>query len=284
MSENTFGSGASSDALDPFRQAYDLFIAKYDGAGQSSGYSTGFTDLDQRLGGLQKGELILVTGEPSSGKTTFASNIVCHVAITGNIPVVFYTFEMRAFKLAWRMLLATGRIHSSAINAGKPLDDDWSRLTMAIRLLCSDRNMQIVDSIQTIAAVIASVRSCSKGRNPRLVVIDYLQLAAEFAETKDDSYTAEKIFAQLKILAVEQDIQIILIADKSSLFPGEAPYVDLHLNLKLENSKGNCDEVCVTRVEILKSRNTGTGFCELLFLKPYFRFADLDSGSIQGVG
>jgi len=249
MNRNSTESNMESDALDPFRQAYNSFIAKYDSSCLLSGFATGFADLDQQLGGLQKGELILVTGEPSSGKTTFASNIACHVAIANGVPVAFYTFEMKAPKLAWRMLLATGRIHSGAISAGKPLDDDWSRLTMAIRLLCSDRNMQIVDSMQTIAAVIASVRSGSIGRKPEMVVIDYLQLAVEFAESTDFLCAIEKMLVQLKIAAVELNILIILVANKSNLFATGVPHVDVHLNLAIPSSlNSNSNEVRITKI------------------------------------
>lgn len=282
MSANTSESNKADDASDPFRQAYNSFVAKYDSPCLISGFATGFADLDQQLGGLQKGELILVTGEPSSGKTTFASNIACHVAIASGVPVAFYTFEMKASKLAWRMLLATGRIHSVAINSGKPLDDDWSRLTMAIRLLCSNKNMQIVDSMQEMATVITSVQSNNEGRKPGMVVIDYLQLAVEFAETKDDLRMAEKIFAQLKILAMERDIPIILVADKSSMFSVPVPHVDVHLNLINPDAKTVISrELGVTRIEILKARNLGVGVCELIFLRPYFRFDNLASKNIE---
>jgi replicative DNA helicase len=273
---------APIDALDPFRQAYNAFTAHYDNKGLLSGYATGFIDLDQRLGGLQKGDLILITGEPSIGKTTFASNIACHVAISNNLPVQFFTLETKAFKLAWRMLIATGRIHSAAINSGKPLDDDWSRLTMAIRLLCANKKVQIIDSLQSIAEITAYVRSDDKSNGIGMVVIDCLQLAIELAEAADYLTMVEKLLAQLKILAMELDIPIVLIANTLSIFAANIPHVDVHLDLsKTDKSTDNYVEICATKVGILKTRNSKAGDSQLLFLKNYFRFDNLANNNIQ---
>lgn len=280
MNENGSKSNVPDNALDPFRQAYESFVARYDSAGLLGGYPTGFNDLDRQLDGLQKGELVLITGEPSMGKTTFASNIACHVAITSNIPVEYFTFETKAFKLAWRMLIATGRMHSASVNAGKPLDDDWSRLTMAIRLLSSHKKVQIVDSIQKITEIIVYARSNSKNREQGLIVIDYLQLAADVAEAKDFSDVVEKIFAQLKILAIELNIPVIIVANNSIEFTKVVPHVDAHLNLSnFDNSIDKSDDLCVKNIEILKARNAKTEISRLLFLKNYIRFDNLVNGN-----
>lgn len=282
MSAHKSESNTPINSLDPFRQAYNAFIACYDNKDVLSGYATGFIDLDQRLGGLQKGDLILITGEPSIGKTTFASNIACHVAISNNLPVQFFTLETKAFKLAWRMLIATGRIHSTAINSGKPLDDDWSRLTMAIRLLCAHKNVQIIDSLQSINEIITSVRSGNKSNEIGMIVIDYLQLAIELAEATDFIYMVEKLLAQLKILAIELNIPIILIANTSHLFATKVPHVDVHFDLsKIDSSTYNLVEICATNVEIFKARNADTSGTQLLFLKNYFRFDNLANNNIQ---
>lgn len=282
MSAHKSESNTPINSLDPFRQAYNAFIACYDNKDVLSGYATGFIDLDQRLGGLQKGELILITGEPAIGKTTFVSNIACHVAISNSLQVQYFTFETKAFKLAWRMLIATGRIHSAAISAGKPLDDDWSRLTMAIRLLCAHKNVQIIDSLQSIAEIITYVRTDDKSNEIGMIVIDYLQLAIELAGATDSIYMVEKLLAQLKVLAMELNVPIILIANTSSYFAANVPHVDVHFDLsEIETSADNIVGISATKVAILKARNAETGHSQLLFLKNYFRFDNLADNNIQ---
>ncbi len=100
-----------------------------------TGLSTGFSDLDGLTAGLQPGDLIIVAGRPSMGKTSFAMNIVEHAVISGDKPVIAFSLEMPGDSLVMRMLSSLGRIDQTKIRNGQLDDDDWPRLTSAVSLL-----------------------------------------------------------------------------------------------------------------------------------------------------
>ncbi|NBT79775.1 MAG: replicative DNA helicase, partial [Betaproteobacteria bacterium] len=106
----------------------------YDAGGGSdvTGVPTGYVDLDRMTSGLQGGDLIIVAGRPSMGKTAFSLNLGEHVALEAGLPVAVFSMEMGASQLATRMLCSIGRIDSNRLRTGRLNDDDWSRLTGAI--------------------------------------------------------------------------------------------------------------------------------------------------------
>jgi len=151
-----------------------------------TGLSTGFNDFDEMTSGLQKGDLIIIAGRPSMGKTILGMNIAEHAAIKGNKPILVFSMEMSAEQLAMRMMSSLGRIDQHKVRTGKLSDDDWPRITSAVSML-SDANMYIDD---TPALSPSEVRSRSR-RIARehgelgLIVIDYLQLM-QLSSTKEN--------------------------------------------------------------------------------------------------
>jgi replicative DNA helicase len=98
-----------------------------------TGTPTGFVDVDRMTAGLQPGDLIIIAGRPSMGKTAFAVNIGEHVAIDQGMPVAVFSMEMGAQQLALRMLSSVGRINQQRLRTGRLETDDWPKLTEAMR-------------------------------------------------------------------------------------------------------------------------------------------------------
>ena len=103
-----------------------------DNASDVTGIATGFTDLDSMTSGLQPGDLIIVAGRPSMGKTAFSINIAENVALEVNKPVAIFSMEMGGTQLAMRMIGSVGRLNQHTLRTGKLEDDDWSRMTHAL--------------------------------------------------------------------------------------------------------------------------------------------------------
>lgn len=98
-----------------------------------TGVPTGFVDLDRMTSGMQPGDLIIVAGRPSMGKTAFSLNIGEHVAVEQGLPVAVFSMEMAGTQLAMRMLGSVGRLDQHRLRTGRLLDEDWPRLTHAIQ-------------------------------------------------------------------------------------------------------------------------------------------------------
>src|SRR3546814_2340729 len=92
-----------------------------------TGVPTGFSDLDRMTSGLQAGDLVIVAGRPSMGKTSFSMNIGEHVAIEQGLPVAVFSMEMGAVQLAMRMLGSVGMLDQHRMRTGKLVADDWPR-------------------------------------------------------------------------------------------------------------------------------------------------------------
>ena len=102
-----------------------------DNSSDVTGTATGFTDLDRMTSGLQAGDLIIVAGRPSMGKTAFSINIAENVALDSKLPVAIFSMEMGATQLAMRMLGSVGKLNRQDLRNGRLQDDDWGRLTHA---------------------------------------------------------------------------------------------------------------------------------------------------------
>ena len=104
-----------------------------------TGVATGFADLDKETAGLQPGDLVIVAGRPSMGKTALALNIGEHVAIDLKLPVVVFSMEMGASQLAMRMIGSVGRLDQHKLRTGRLAPDDWERAVERARAACPKR-------------------------------------------------------------------------------------------------------------------------------------------------
>ncbi|WP_174875195.1 replicative DNA helicase [Vogesella oryzae] len=182
-----------------------------------TGVPTGFTDLDAKTSGLQPGDLIIVAGRPSMGKTAFSMNIAEHVAVEAHLPVAVFSMEMGGAQLVMRMLGSVGRLDQHVLRTGKLGDEDWQKLTYAIGKL-SEAPMYIDETPGLTALELrARARRLARqhGGKLGLIVIDYLQLMS--GSGRGDNRTAElgEISRGLKGLAKELQVPVIALSQLS---------------------------------------------------------------------
>ncbi len=178
-----------------------------------TGLSTGFADFDEMTSGLQRGDLIIIAGRPSMGKTAFSMNIAEHAAIKSDKPVLIFSMEMPAEQLTLRMMSSLGRIDQHKVRTGSLNDDDWPRITSAVSML-SQANMFIDD---TPALTPGEVRSRAR-RIARehgelgLILLDYLQLMQVSGMKENRSTEISEISRSLKAVAKELNVPVIALS------------------------------------------------------------------------
>ena len=177
-----------------------------------TGIPSGFDEYDEKTAGLQNGELIIVAGRPSMGKTSFAMNIVEYAALRNNACVAIFSMEMPGRSLTMRMLSSMGRIDQQRIRTGKLSDDDWPRLTSAVSML-SDANLFIDDSASLSPTELrARARRLKREHNLSLIVVDYLQLMKISGTSENRATEISEISRSLKALAKELDVPVIALS------------------------------------------------------------------------
>ena len=123
----------------------DQLDERHRSGGSITGLETGWLRFDEMTAGLQPGDLVIVAGRPSMGKTTFAVNIAENAAIGNKQPTAIYSMEMSAEQLAFRMISSLGRVDQTHLRNGQFPDDDWSRINTAVQLM-SDAPIFIDDT------------------------------------------------------------------------------------------------------------------------------------------
>lgn len=178
-----------------------------------TGIPTGFLDLDRMTSGLQPGDLVIVAGRPSMGKTSFAMNLAEHVAIEQGLPVAVFSMEMGAVQLAMRMLGSVGMLDQHRMRTGKLRADDWPRVTHAVQRM---QDAQIyIDETPGLTAVDLRARArrltrqCSK---LGLIVIDYIQLMSSSGHGENRATEISEISRALKSLAKELDCPVVALS------------------------------------------------------------------------
>lgn len=177
-----------------------------------TGIPTGFDEYDEKTAGLQNGELIIVAGRPSMGKTSFAMNMVEYAALRKNACVAIFSMEMPGRSLTMRLLSSMGRIDQQRIRTGKLTDDDWPRLTSAVSML-SEARLFIDDSAALSPTELrARARRLKREHDLSLVVVDYLQLMKISGTSENRATEISEISRSLKALAKELDIPVIALS------------------------------------------------------------------------
>ncbi|RPH67127.1 MAG: replicative DNA helicase [Burkholderiales bacterium] len=178
-----------------------------------TGVPTGYVDLDRLTSGLQPGDLIIVAGRPSMGKTSLALNMAEHVAIDQGLPVAVFSMEMGATQLAMRLVCSVGRLDQQRLRTGRLVDDDWPRLTNAIQKM-QDAQMFIdetpaLNALELRARARRLSRQCGK---LGLIVVDYLQLMSSTSTGENRATEISEISRSLKALAKELDCPVIALS------------------------------------------------------------------------
>ena len=195
------------------KPTYDRLYERSQKGGGLSGISSGFRELDKLTAGLQKGELIIIAGRPSMGKTAFALNIAEHIALSDkNNPVAIFSMEMSAEQLTFRMISSLGMVQGNALKTGKLTDKDWDRVDGAIQQM-KEAPIFIDDTPSlTPVELRARARRIQRERGLSLIVIDYLQLMQVSGSKENRATEISEITRNLKALARELQIPIIALA------------------------------------------------------------------------
>jgi replicative DNA helicase len=180
-----------------------------------TGVPTGFTDLDSMTSGLQGGDLVIVAGRPSMGKTAFAINIAENVALEANKAVAIFSMEMGATQLTTRMIGSVGRLDQHKMRNGNLEDDDWEKLTTALGRL--NEAPIYIDEGAGLSSFDVRARARRLHRQAGslgLIVIDYLQLMTAPAGKTGENRATEisEISRSLKALAKELNVPVIAIS------------------------------------------------------------------------
>lgn len=274
------------------------FLFQRDNPNAVTGVPTGFSDLDNMTSGFQPGELVIVAGRPSMGKTAFSLNIAENVALDTGLPVAVFSMEMAATQLAMRLIGSVGRLDQHRMRTGQLEDEDWVRLTTALGKL-NEAPIHIdegasLTSFDVRARARRLHRQCGK---LGLIVVDYLQLMSAPANRQGENRATEisEISRSLKALAKELDVPVVALSQLNRSVeqrPDKRPVMsDLRESGAIEQDADlilfiyrdevyNPDSVDKGMAEIIiaKQRNGPIGRIKLTFLGQHTRFENYASG------
>lgn len=206
------GKSGFKPLKDILPEAVDRIDMLHQSDGDITGISTGFTEFDKLTAGLQPGELIIIAGRPSMGKTTLAINIAENAAIGSRVPTAIYSMEMPSQQLAFRMISSLGRVDQTHLRTGQFPDEDWSRINTAVQLM-SDAPIFIDDTAGLSPTEIrARARRLQREHGLGLIVIDYLQLMSVPGNKENRATEISEISRSLKSLAKELSVPVIALS------------------------------------------------------------------------
>lgn len=213
--EGARGTAGFQDIQPLLSQVIERIDELYHREGDSdvTGVPTGFTDLDRMTSGLQPGDLVIVAGRPSMGKTSFAMNVGEHVAIEQGLPVAVFSMEMGAVQLAMRMVGSVGMLDQHRMRTGKLTQDDWPRLTHAVQRV---QEAQIyIDETPALTSMEVRARARRLARQcgqMGLIIIDYLQLMSANGSGENRATEISEISRSLKSLAKELNCPVMALS------------------------------------------------------------------------
>jgi replicative DNA helicase len=271
--------GSVVDRIDELHQA----------PGKLTGLATGFANLDSMTNGLQPGDLIIVAGRPSMGKTTLAVNIAENAVLGEGKSALVFSMEMSAEQLTLRMLASIGRIDQTHLRSGRLADDDWNRLDSAMSQLQSTRLYIDETPALTPTEVQARARRMKREKGLDLIVIDYLQLMNVPGTKENRATEISEISRSLKALAKELKVPVIALSqlnrgveqrqDKkpvmSDLRESGALEQDADVILLIYREEvydPNTPKKGIADIIVAKQRNGPIGEVKLTFLGKYTKF------------
>ncbi len=261
-----------------------------------TGVPTGFHDLDRMTSGFQPGDLIIVAGRPSMGKTSLAINIAEHVAMNETLPVAVFSMEMASSQLVLRVVGSMGRIDQTHLRTGRLNEDEWTRfIDIVDRLKDTQMFIDETGSLNPLELRARARRLSRQAGKLGLIVVDYLQLMSSTKDGENRATEISEISRSLKGLAKELGCPVIALSqlnrdlekrtDKrpvmSDLRESGAIEQDADLIIFIyrdEVYNKDSKDQGVAEIIIAKQRNGPVGTMRLAFLKPLTRFENLAPG------
>lgn len=279
---------AATDALS-IRDAAKSMVERIDRAyhGLDDVIKTGFKDLDEKINGLEAGDMIVVAGRPSMGKTAFALQIATHAAEEKQVLV--FSMEMGAEQLAMRQTSAIGKIDLMAMRTGKLTEDDWERMSYALGKL-RELKIHIDDrSGLSMHQIRARARQTKRKHGLGLVIVDYLGLIHGDGENRVN--VVSEISRSMKSMARELGVPVIAL---SQLNRGLAARTDKRPMMSDLRDSGSIEQDAdliillhredyynpdtewkgVAECIVAKQRNGSVGMVPLTFVPEYAQFSN----------
>lgn len=269
----------------------DQIDEAYSNPDKLRGLPTGFADFDRITGGLRPGDLVIVAGRPSMGKTTLAVNMAEYAAINPNIKasVAIFSMEMPSEQLVTRLLSSIGSVHLGSLRSGRITDEDWVRVTSATTQLSESKIFIDETPALSPTELRARARRVKREHGLDLIVVDYLQLMQVPGNKENRATEISEISRGLKVLAKELACPVIALSQlnrgveqrenkkpvMSDLRESGAIEQDADMILliyreevydKQTNKKG------IAEIDLAKHRNGEIGTFALTFQGQYSRF------------
>lgn len=260
--------------------------------GEVVGVATGFADLDQLTGGLQRSDLVIVAARPSMGKTAFALGVAYGAALQHGKTVGIFSMEMSAEQLVQRLLATETGVDSHRLRLGQINDNEWDRISRAFGRL-SEANIFIDDSA---AASIMDIRSKARRLQAEhgvdVIIVDYLQLMSG-RRTENRVQEISEISRGLKGLARELNVPVVALSQLSRAVETRADHRPMLSDLRESGSieqdadivmfiyreekyDETSDKKGIAEIMVAKHRNGPVGSINLRFFEQTARFADLE--------
>ncbi len=255
-----------------------------------TGVPTGYKDLDMMTSGLQPGDLVIIAGRPSMGKTSLALNIAEYVAIDTGLPAAIFSMEMSSTQLVSRLIGSVGKLNQHKMRTGQLDDNDWEKLSYALGQLNEAPIFIDEGSALNPYEVRARARRLHKQCGKLgLVVIDYLQLMGTAGSSENRATEISEISRSLKSLAKELNVPVVALSQLNRSVeqrPDKRPVMsDLRESGAIEQDADVImfiyrDEVYnpespdkgVAEIILAKQRNGPVGRVKLTFLGEFTKF------------
>ena len=277
---------------------FDQIEEMFQNKNKVSGLETGFVDLDSKISGLNKSDLLIVAARPAMGKSAFVLNIASFVAMHLKVPTMIFSLEMSKEQMVNRILCSESEVDSMKVRNADLSSEDWLKLGEASGRL-SEVPLYIDDTPGMSSAELrAKCRKAKLEKDIGLVIIDYLQLMESKNKSPSRQQEISEISRSLKILAKELSVPVIALSQLSRATESRVDHrpmlSDLRESGAIEQDAAivmflhredyynpETEKKNVAEVIVAKNRSGSTGTVELAWLGQYTKFANLYRGPEQ---
>jgi replicative DNA helicase len=278
--------------------SFDRLDALHKDKGTIRGVSTGFKDMDSKLAGLQKSDLLILAARPAMGKTAMALNLAQNISVKSKVPVLLFSLEMSKEQLVDRMLASEAGVNSWNLRTGNMSDSDFEKIGHAMGSL-SEAELYIDDTPGiTVSELRTKARREAHKHELGLIIVDYLQLmsgGAKFSGGNNRVQEISEISRGLKLVARELNVPLIALSQLSRSVESRSPQIPQLSDLRESGSiEQDADVVMflyrddyynpdtsekpnILDVFISKHRNGPTGRVELYFDRERQKMMNLDN-------
>ncbi len=263
--------------------------------GRLNGLATGFIDLDYRLTGLHKGELLIVAARPSMGKTAFVLNIAHYVSAKSGFPVAFFSLEMPKEQLVSRMVAMDAEVDSQNLKTGEIGDSDWRRILEGTDRISNAPLFIDDNSSITVSMLRSKCRKLKNSRGLSLIIIDYLQLMSSASQRIESRQQfISDVSRSLKSIARELEVPVIALSQLNRAVDSRNDHkpvlADLRESGAIEQdadvvmfiyrddfyNKEDSERKGIADIIVAKQRNGAIGTVELLWDSKYTKFRNME--------